>query len=86
MKRETPTDAPIDSSDKESDQSRGSNTGLFIDISIANVVVIVGLIAVIIYSKKRNQSLVKQINHASFQNNSSRAELNFIFFYSIFVL
>ena len=80
MKRETPIDAPTDSSDKESDQSRGSNTGLFIGISIDLVVVIVGLIAVVIYSKKRNQSLVKQVKHLSFQNNSSSAVLNFIFF------
>ena len=43
MKRETPTDAPTVSSDKESDQPRGSNTELFIGISIALVVVIVGL-------------------------------------------
>ena len=86
MKRETPTDAPTDSSDKESNQSRGSNTGLFIGISIDLVVVIVGLIAVVIYFKKRNQSLVKQIKHVSFQNNSSSADLNIIFFYSIFVL
>ena len=71
MKRETPTDAPTDSSDKETDKPKeGSNTGLFIGISIGLVVVIVGLIAVIIYFQKRNQSLVKQVKHVSFQNNS----------------
>ena len=75
MKRETPTDAPTDSSDKESDKPKeGSNTGLFIGISIGLVVVIVGLIAVVIYFQKRNQSLVKQVKHVSFQNNSSSAD------------
>ena len=83
MKRETPTDHPSDSSDSDkgsddksdqkSDQKTeesSSNTGLFIGISIGLVVVIVGLIAVIIYFQKRNQSLVKQVKHVSFQNNS----------------
>ena len=82
MKRETPpTDHPSDSSDKGSDdksdqksdqktEESSSNTGLFIGISIGLVVVIVGLIAVIIYFQKRNQSLVKQVKHVSFQNNS----------------
>ena len=75
MKRETPTDAPTDSSDKETDKPKeGSNTGLFIGISIGLVVVIVGLIAVVIYFQKRNQSLVKQVKHVSFQNNSSSAD------------
>ena len=86
MKRETPpTDHPSDSSDKGSDdksdqksdqktEESSSNTGLFIGISIGLVVVIVGLIAVVIYFQKRNQSLVKQVKHVSFQNNSSTAD------------
>ena len=75
MQRESPSDTPTDSSDKGSDeQSGGSNTGLFIGISIGLVIVIVGLIAIVIYFHKRNQSLVKQVKHVSFQNNSVSAD------------
>ena len=64
--RESPTD-------KKQGEGQPSNTGLFIGISIGLVIVIVGLVAVVVYFQKRNQSLVNQVKHVSFQNNSSVA-------------
>ena len=64
MKREAPTD-------KKEEEKKSNNTGLFIGISIGLVVVIVGLVAIVVYFQKRNQSLVNQVKHVSFQNNNS---------------
>ena len=70
--RETPTDDGKGDGDKG---GNNGNTGLFIGISIGLVIVIVGLVAIVIYFQKRNQSLVKQVKHVSFQNNSTDPDL-----------
>lgn len=67
-------------SDKKSDDpnnnttlNKTSKTGLIIGISVALVIIIIGLVGVIFYFQKKNKSLMDQVKHVSFQQNSSAA-------------
>ena len=67
-------------SDKNSDDpnnnttlNKTSKTGLIIGISVALVIIIIGLVGVIFYFQKKNKSLMDQVKHVSFQQNSSAA-------------
>ena len=64
MKRETPSD---------DDGNGGSSTGLFVGISVTLVILIAGLVVLVIYFQRRNKSLVNQVKHVSFQQNTSAA-------------
>ena len=64
MKRETPS---------EDDGNGGSSTGLFVGISVTLVILIAGLVVLVIYFQRRNKSLVNQVKHVSFQQNTSAA-------------
>ena len=64
---------------KKSDNNGGGNddddkTGLFIGISVTLVILIIALVAVVFYFQRKNQSLMNQVKHVSFQqqgNNTS---------------
>ena len=61
----------IDPSDSEENNEEKDNTSLFIGVSISLVVIIIGLVILIIYFKKRNKSLINQVKHVSFQQSES---------------
>ena len=61
----------IDPSDSEENNEEKDNTSLFIGVSISLVVIIIGLVILVIYFKKRNKSLMNQVKHVSFQQSES---------------
>ena len=53
--------------------AKSGNTGLIIGISVT-LVIIIGLIGVIFYFQKKNKSLMDQVKHVSFQQNSAASD------------
>ena len=75
--KENPSDSDNKSDDnKKPDDvlAKSGNTGLIIGISVTLVIIIIGLIGVIFYFQKKNKSLMDQVKHVSFQQNSAASD------------
>ena len=60
--------------DEEPKEEEGSNTGLLIGISVSLAVLIIGLAVVVFYFQQKNKSLMNQVKHVSFQQNSANSD------------
>ena len=67
------SDKKSDGNPNDTTLTKTSKTGLIIGISVALVIIIIGLVGVIFYFQKKNKSLMDQVKHVSFQQNSSAA-------------
>jgi uncharacterized protein YchJ len=56
------------------EEEEGSNTGLLIGISVSLAVLIIGLAVVVFYFQQKNKSLMNQVKHVSFQQNSASSD------------